>query len=195
MKRSCAHPLWCPHTEGSFARSWQTGWQAGFGECDNTLESTHWEQEFSCSISCSQCVDSNALPSLPIPACQPTCQLLAKLLSVCEHPKVPHSTTLFLNDCSLSGAIFSFFRQWHVSLSLSWKNSHGRSHPRCCWPPVIMQWRLSLHWIWKRLYAAALHGEDKNSHNYVHTLQQHPCIWRVKNIKIETCGQSPSMWF
>ena len=39
-----------------------------------------------CSSFCSQCVDSNILPCLPKPACQPACQLLAKLLSVCEHP-------------------------------------------------------------------------------------------------------------
>ena len=87
----------------------------------------------------------------------------------------------YFPNCSLSGVICSPFRQWHITLSLSWKNSHGRSHPRCCWPRtviflrvptrtdlwlplvhlysqgVIMQWPLSLHW--KRLYAAALHVE------------------------------------
>ena len=35
--------LGCPDTEISFARSWQTGSQAGFWKYGNTLESTHWE--------------------------------------------------------------------------------------------------------------------------------------------------------
>ena len=61
--RKTAFNVWpalgCPHTESNFARSWQAGWQAGFGKHGNTLESSHWDQDPGCSSSCSQCVDSN----------------------------------------------------------------------------------------------------------------------------------------
>ena len=40
-KMNLVHELGCSHTDSSFARSWQAGWQAGFGKHGNTLESTH----------------------------------------------------------------------------------------------------------------------------------------------------------
>ena len=51
---------------------------------------------------------------------------------------------------------------------------------------VIMQWRLSLHW--KRMCAVALHVEwtKPSATTFIETMQQHPCIWRAKNRKIET---------
>ena len=90
-------------------------------------------------------------------------------------------------NCSFSGMIRCLFRQWHVTLSLSRKNSYGCSHPCCCRPwLMIIQWHLSLHW--KRMCAAALHVELTKTVTtlFIELLQHHPCIWRVKRKNTKT---------